>query len=182
MPIPSVRVKHFHHNCTRVVADPLALPSMRINMAKRSLTPITYETFHLLRPGRELDRIVAENVLRYEWSNRDNPIQTMLWHKKDDQLLHSFFKPSTDLNAAIRAITTFSKSDWRKWSVFQRITISFTHNRKRWKVWSSIVSDSQVQEICSFEGDDLPFEICRCLVMTYLEYGPQDYKTFGWLP
>lgn len=154
----------------------------RINMAKRPLTPIMYEKFHLLKPGRDLDRIVAENVLRYQWSNRDNPIRTRLWYTKDDQLLHSFFKPSTDLNAAIRAVATFSKSKWPKNPAFQRITVSFTHNRKHWKVWSSILSDSQMMEVCSFEGDDLPFEICRCLVMTYLEYCPQDYKTFGWRP
>ena len=144
----------------------------------RPLTKIMYENFDLLRPGRLLDRVIAENVLRYQWSNKNNEFEEMAWIKGSDFLFHSNFKPSTDINCALNAIA---------WCVDiykglkLRVDLSITH-KKHWKISSTIFVSKSPNEVCEYSGEDLPFQICRCLVMTYLEYGPKDHETFNWRP
>ena len=139
----------------------------------RPLTPITNETFPELGPGRMLDRIIAENVLRHKWSNKDNQLGEMLWYKGGELLFHSNFKPSTNPICAMEAVRRYIDANSEG-----QIDLSISRQSKKWKITLTL---GYHQESYTYYGDDLAFPICLCLVKAYLNYGPKDYEKYGWL-
>ena len=146
----------------------------------RGLTQITNETFgEKIKPGSELDTIIAVNVLRFEPVGRNNPSGTFAWQRDDELLFYSSFKPSSDLHSAMDAIT-LSHEQFKSKGL--RVALSSVNIRK-WSVSASVTLLAHEKEFfnhpCTFEK--LPLMICCCLVATYLEYGPKNYENYGWL-
>ena len=139
----------------------------------RPLTPITNKTFPELGPGRVLNRIIAENVLRLEWSNKDNVLRQMLWHKGGgDPLFHHNFKPSTNPICAMEAVRRYIDANPKG-----QIDLLISRQGKKWKITLTL---GYHQESFTYHGDDLAFPICLCLVEAHLNYGPKDYEKYGW--
>jgi hypothetical protein len=146
----------------------------------RGLTQITKETSaEKIKPGTELDTIIAVNVLRFNPVGCKNPSGSFAWQREDELLFYKFFKPSSDIHSAMTAIT-LSQDQFKSKGL--RVVLSSVESGK-WSVSASITISAHEKEFfnerCTFEK--LPLMICYCLVEMYLDYGPKDYETYGWL-
>lgn len=133
-----------------------------------------------LKPGRHMDHIIAENVLRCGWhrtfeSGYFGSDINMHWCNSRFAFLWSSFKPSTNLESAIEAAECFVDT----YATFglKGIRLEITkEERKYWIVRTVFCFGNEMREIVKVCRDNIPEAICLAMIGTYKCYGPKDYE------
>ena len=137
-----------------------------------------------LNPGRRMDHIIAENVLRCGWhrtfeSGCFGSDIIMHWCNSRFRFMWSAFKPSTNLEDALEAAECFV--DAYTAMRLKGVRIELTKEaRCCWTVKTLFCFGNELIEIVKVRRDNLPEAICLALIGTYRIFGPKDYMN-GWI-
>lgn len=138
------------------------------------LNKIDYSDLPKLVPGRPVDRLIAENVLRYRWCSSDR-FGRRCWIRGRNKLGYLSFKPSSEISWSLAAIEMFvDRYGSSKDSQF-RIEMYVTA-RKHWTVRSILVLGGDEHEVARVVKKELPMALCLTMLVSYLKYGPKDYS------
>lgn len=137
------------------------------------LRKIDYKDLSRLVSGRVVDRLIAENVLRYRWCPKDK-FGRRCWVKGQNKLGFNSFRPSTDICWSLAAIEMFVDLYCTSKHNYIRVEISVSAKRN-WTVKTILVNGKEEREVVKVVKKDLSTALCLAMLVSYLQYGPKDY-------
>lgn len=150
---------------------------------KQDLSQVSLPDLPFLTPGRPLDRLIAQNVLRCRWHTTFHwePGGIRKWHWCNSRHYFAWggFRPSTDPKLALALIEAFVDEYSFSRSSFVRFDLLISP-KKHWTAKTILVSLGEEHEVMSVSKPSLPLTICIAMLGTYIKYGPKDYAN-GWV-